>query len=152
MANKGTIKLGPWGGPGGVAWDYNPGSDSSIVEIVISHGDVVDSVAFKSFNSATGQTVSSGRHGGNGGVSDTISIDGSGEYLNLISGTTLDYFGNVVVESLTFHTNLTTYGPFGLTTGSAFEIPMENGKIVGFFGRAGDFLDALGIYVTPSTN
>ncbi|KAL5760157.1 hypothetical protein ACOSP7_018660 [Xanthoceras sorbifolium] len=152
MANKGTIKLGSWGGPGGVAWDYNLGSDTAIIEIVISHGDVVDSVSFKSINHATGKIVSSGTHGGTGGVSDKILIDGSGEHLTLISGTIIDYFGIVVVESLTFHTNKTKYGPYGLTNGSVFEIPMENGEIVGFFGNAGAFLDAIGIYVKPSAN
>ncbi|KAL5760160.1 hypothetical protein ACOSQ2_018998 [Xanthoceras sorbifolium] len=150
MANKGTIKLGSWGGLGGVAWDYNPGSDTAIIEIVISHGDVVDSVSFKSINHTTGKIVSSGTHGGTGGVPDKILIDGSGEHLTLISGTIINYFGNVVVESLIFHTNKTKYGPYGLTNGSAFEIPMENGEIVGFFGNAGAFLDAIGIYVKPS--
>ncbi|KAL5762379.1 hypothetical protein ACOSP7_018643 [Xanthoceras sorbifolium] len=152
MANQGTVKLGPWGGPGGVAWDYNPGSNTAIIEIIISHGDVVDSVSFKSINHTTGKIVSSSTHGGTGGVPDKISIDGSEEHLTLISGTITDYFGNVVVESLTFHTNKTKYGPYGLTNGSAFEIPMENGEIVGFFGNAGAFLDAIGIYVKPSAN
>ncbi|TXG56069.1 hypothetical protein EZV62_017382 [Acer yangbiense] len=62
----------------------------------------------------------------------------SGEYFSLICGTTLDYFGMFVIESLTFHTNMSKYGPFGLMTGFAFEIPMEKGEIVGLFGCAGD--------------
>ncbi|KAK0594973.1 hypothetical protein LWI29_002287 [Acer saccharum] len=70
--NKGTIKLGPWGGPGGSAWDYDPGSGSSIIEIEIGHGDVVNSLAFKSIISATGKTVLSGKHGGTGGASRTV--------------------------------------------------------------------------------
>ncbi|KAL5760151.1 hypothetical protein ACOSQ2_018989 [Xanthoceras sorbifolium] len=154
MANQGTIKLGSWGGPGGFAWDFNLGTGFAIIEIVINHGDVVDSVSFKSFNRVTGQIVSSGTHGGTGGVSDKISIDGSEEHLTLISGTVFDYFGtgNLIVQSLTFHTNKTSYGPFGLTNGTAFEIPMENGEIVGFFGRAGAFVDSIGIHVKPSAN
>ncbi|TXG56072.1 hypothetical protein EZV62_017385 [Acer yangbiense] len=149
MANKASS----WGGKGGAAWDWNPGSDSSIIEIVINYGDVVDSVAFVSFNSATGKTVFSGTHGGKGGASRKILIDKlSGEYLSLISGKTRDnYCGKKIIGSLTFHTNLHKYGPFGVASvGDAFEIPMENGKIVGFFGRAGNWVDALGIYVTPS--
>ncbi|KAL5800859.1 hypothetical protein ACOSQ3_032491 [Xanthoceras sorbifolium] len=152
MANKGTIKLGSWGGPGGVAWDYNPSSDTAIIEIVVSHGDVVDSVSFKSINHSTGKIVSSGTHDGTGGVHDKISIDGSGERLNLISRTIIDYFGNIVVESLIFHTNKTKYRPYGLTNGSTFKISMENGEIVGVFGNAGAFLNTVGIHVKPSAN
>ncbi|KAK1578892.1 hypothetical protein Q3G72_033927 [Acer saccharum] len=150
--HRGTVKLGSWGGPGGVTWDFNPGSDSSITEIVIAHGDIVDSVSFKSFNRTTGKTVSSGKLGGSGGVIDKISINGkSGEYLTSIRGTTNDFLGIFVVESLTFHTNHNNYGPYGLTNGSAFNIPLENGEVVGFFGRSGIYVDALGIRVTPST-
>ncbi|KAI9169716.1 hypothetical protein LWI28_016518 [Acer negundo] len=133
----GTVKLGSWGGPGGVTWDFNPGSDSSITEVVIAHGDIVDSVSFKSFNRTTGKTVSSGKLGGSGGVIDKISINGkSGEYLTSIRGTTNDFLGISVVESLTFHTNHNNYGPYGLTNGSVFKIPLENGEVVGFFGRS----------------
>ncbi|KAK1577263.1 hypothetical protein Q3G72_020299 [Acer saccharum] len=148
---QGTIKLGPWGGPGGSAWDYDPGSGSSIIEIEIGHGDVVNSLAFKSIISATGKTVLSGKHGGTGGASRTISIDRSIEYLKLIHGSTRIYSGNNVIGSLTFVTNLNTYGPFGTeSVDSRFEIPMENGEIVGFFGRAGASIDKLGIYVIPA--
>ncbi|KAL5829428.1 hypothetical protein ACOSQ3_018896 [Xanthoceras sorbifolium] len=122
----GTIKLGSWGGPGGFAWDFNLGTDFAIIEIVINYGDVVDS----------------------------ISIDGSEEHLTLISGTVFDYFGtgNLIVQSLTFHTYKISYGPYGLTNGSIFKIPMENGEIIGFFGRAGAFVDSIGIHVKPSAN
>ncbi|KAL5827053.1 hypothetical protein ACOSQ3_018895 [Xanthoceras sorbifolium] len=134
MANKGTIKLG-WGGPGGVTWDYNPGSNTAIIEIVVSHVDMVNSNSFKSINRSTEKIVSSGTHDGTGGVLDKISIDGSEEHLTLICRTIIDNFGNVVIQSLTFHTNKTKYGPYGLTNGSTFEIPMENGEIVGFFWK-----------------
>ncbi|KAH7570481.1 hypothetical protein JRO89_XS05G0112800 [Xanthoceras sorbifolium] len=126
-SSKGTIKLGSWGGPGGFAWD---------------------------FNLVTGQIVSSGTHGGTGGISDKISIDGSEEHLTLISGTVFDYFGtgNLIVQSLTFHTYKISYGPYGLTNGSIFKIPMENGEIIGFFGRAGAFVDSIGSSVLQCHN
>ncbi|KAL5827055.1 hypothetical protein ACOSQ4_018852 [Xanthoceras sorbifolium] len=112
----------------------------------------LDSVSFKIINHSTGKIVSSGTHDGTGGVLDKISIDKSEEHLTLISGTIIDNFGKVVVESLTFHTNKTKYGPYGLTNGSTFEIPMKNGEIVGFFGNAGAFLDTVGIYLKTSAN
>ncbi|KAK1577040.1 hypothetical protein Q3G72_018590 [Acer saccharum] len=116
----GTIKLGPWGGAGGVAWDFNSGSGAAIKEIVINHGDVVDSLTFTAIDRVTGEILSTAIFGGLGGQPDQA------------------------IESLTFHTNRTTYGPYGQTNGSAFEIPLENAEIVGFFGRAGAFIDALG--------
>ncbi|TXG56070.1 hypothetical protein EZV62_017383 [Acer yangbiense] len=149
VQDKGTIKLGTWGSEGGFHWDFNLGSDAVIIEILIGHGDVVDWVAFKVFN-ADGRTVSSGRHGGSGGKTEKITMV-PGEILTSISGTTTEYFTNVIVESLTFHTTERVYGPYGLTNGSPFNIPMENGEIVGFYGKAGDFVDSIGIYVKPAT-
>ena len=52
--------------------------------------------------------------------------------------------------SLSFITNLTTYGPFGTTdSGQAFSIPIVDSVVVGFHGRARYYVDALGIYVQP---
>ncbi|KAL5732605.1 hypothetical protein ACOSP7_031959 [Xanthoceras sorbifolium] len=135
-------------------WDFNLGTDFAIIEIVINHGDVVDTLSFKNINRATGKIVSSGTYGGTGGIRDPILIIGFEEHLTLISGTVFDYFrmGNLIVQSLTFHTNKTNYGPFGLTSNSTFEIPTENGEIVGFFGRASAFIDSIGIHVKFSAN
>ena len=72
--------------------------------------------------------------------------------MNKISGSTLNYYGRVAVGTLTFHTNKTQYGPYGHKKGSDFEIPMKDGKVIGFFGRAGDFIDKLGIHVIPSAH
>jgi hypothetical protein len=56
----------------------------------------------------------------------------------------------VVVTSLTFHTDKgETYGPYGEETGTPFSIPAANGCIVGFWGRSGWLLDAIGVYITP---
>lgn len=74
-----------------------------------------------------------------------------------ISGTTAwvsnpgtsDY---LAIQSLAVQTNKKTYGPFGKTDGTSFQIPVENGEVVGFFGRAGTYIDAIGLYLLPSTN
>ena len=56
----------------------------------------------------------------------------------------------VVVTSLTFRTNKgRTYGPYGEETGTPFSIPAANGCIVGFWGRSGWLLDAIGVYIMP---
>lgn len=69
-----------------------------------------------------------------------------------MSGTITDYCGNRVIQSLTFYTNQRTIGPFGYTDGSDFKLPIEDGEIVGFFGRAGEYLDGIGVYVKPSSH
>ena len=54
-----------------------------------------------------------------------------------------------MITSLSFITNLTTYGPFGTAPGETFSIPIADSAVVGFHGRSGYYLDALGIFVTP---
>lgn len=52
------------------------------------------------------------------------------------------------VRSISFYTNLGKYGPFGREIGKCFQSPVLNGgKIVGFHGRSGFRLDALGVHV-----
>ncbi|KAK1661009.1 hypothetical protein QYE76_049168 [Lolium multiflorum] len=40
-----------------------------------------------------------------------------------------------------------TLGPYGTEEGAPFELPAAGGRIIGFHGRSGTFLDALGTYV-----
>ena len=54
-----------------------------------------------------------------------------------------------MITSLSFTTNLTTHGPFGTAPGEPFSIPIADGVVVGFHGRCGYYLDALGVFVTP---
>lgn len=76
-----------------------------------------------------------------------IRLDPS-EFLIGVSGSTGPH--NTVLEaitSLTFVTNARSYGPFGNGRGTPFHIPIQsNDCIVGFFGRSGKFLDAIGVY------
>jgi hypothetical protein len=69
--------------------------------------------------------------------------------LKSISGTYGSYEGQLVITSLSFITNLTTYGPFGTAPGETFSIPIADSAVVGFHGRCASYLDALGIFVTP---
>jgi hypothetical protein len=59
--------------------------------------------------------------------------------------------GLYCVVSLTIHTNLKTYGPFGdrIWSASNHEFKSGTGKVVGFFGAAGGLLDKLGVYIIP---
>ncbi|KAH9326835.1 hypothetical protein KI387_007013, partial [Taxus chinensis] len=67
------------------------------------------------------------------------------EYLTQITGHYGNESGVNVIKSLTFTTNITKYGPYGSTNGTAFTSGGK-GKIVGFYGRAAQLLDNLGVY------
>ena len=67
-----------------------------------------------------------------------------------VSGTTGTFGGDTVVTSLTFVTNVRTYGPFGKPSGAAFSVPLTDTSVVGFFVRAGRLVNAIGVYVRPS--
>lgn len=75
------------------------------------------------------------------------------EYVNKFSGTIGQSFGSQakpLVASLQIETNSKTYGPYGKRNpgDDPFSIPLpENVSIVGFFGRAGNLLDAIGFYI-----
>ncbi|KAF9663135.1 hypothetical protein SADUNF_Sadunf17G0006900 [Salix dunnii] len=75
-----------------------------------------------------------------------IEIDGLSEHLTSISGTYGNYAIMVLITSLSFITNLTTYGPFGNATGTSFSIPIEGPVVIGFHGRGRHYLDAIGIH------
>lgn len=76
---------------------------------------------------------------------------GPSEHLIGVSGTCGSFGGLTnIVTSLTFVTNAASYGPFGEGGGDPFVLQVQsNSSIVGFFGIAGWFLDAIGFYVRP---
>ena len=73
------------------------------------------------------------------------------EYLTTVSGhyAPIAQGGSPVIRSLAFRTNQRAYGPFGAAEGTPFSFPVEGGVIVGFCGRSGWQLDAVGLYVAP---
>ena len=80
-----------------------------------------------------------------------VKLDCPDEFLTSVHGYygSLDGWGPVFVRSLTFRSNKKTYGPFGVEQGTYFSFPMSGGKIVGFHGKSGWYLDAIGIYLKP---
>ncbi|XP_077223183.1 agglutinin-like [Tasmannia lanceolata] len=139
-----SISLGPWGGEGGESWNHEV--EGKIKHIIITHGDVIDSISFK--DDGEGSTWSQ-KFGGDGGHSTKIVLDYPDEYLVEISGhygTFLWGRWETLVRSLTFQTNLCKYGPYGSQSGTHFSFPMKNGVITGFHGRAGKFLNSIGVY------
>lgn len=80
-----------------------------------------------------------------------VLINWPSEHLISISGTYGDFASMLTITSLSFTTNRATYGPFGTGSGTSFSIPINNNTVVGFHGRAGYYLDAIGIFVKPET-
>ena len=67
-----SIKIGPWGGPGGNQhWSFK--AKVAITEIIITHGMVVDSVSFTSIDE-NGKIEHSEKFGGGGGKIEKVSI------------------------------------------------------------------------------
>lgn len=71
------------------------------------------------------------------------------EYLIQIKGSSHKYHGSSILESLEFISNKQTYGPFGAAKPHGqVKSTQKLGKIVGFFGKAGWYLDQLGVIIS----
>lgn len=78
-----------------------------------------------------------------------IIFDYPNEILTHVTGTFCPamIMGPNVIKSLTFHTTKGKHGAFGDQQGCPFTSKLKEGRIAGFHGRKGLFLDALGVYV-----
>ncbi|XP_044474537.1 jacalin-related lectin 3-like isoform X1 [Mangifera indica] len=143
----GILSYGPWGGSGGSTFD--DGTFSGIRQINISRN--VGIVSIRVCYDHDGQAVWGSKHGGTGGFrNDRVIFDYPYEILTHMTGTygPLMYMGPNVVKSLTFHTTKGKHGPFGEEQGLSFTHKVNEGKIIGFHGKEGLFLDAIGVHVT----
>ncbi|KAK9282054.1 hypothetical protein L1049_004966 [Liquidambar formosana] len=138
-----SIVVGPWGGNGGSSWD--DGSYNAVREITIVYDRCIDSI--RVVYDKNGKPVTAEKHGGVGGgrtaeiklqYPEEFVVSVSGHYCPVVHG------GTPVIRSLTFKSNQRTFGPFGVEEGTPFSFPMEGGVIVGFNGRSGWYLDAIG--------
>ncbi|XP_055835643.1 agglutinin-like [Solanum dulcamara] len=136
-----------WGGTSGSEWNYK--FTNPIKEIVIAHETVIDSIIFRTLGQQG--IIDSPKFGGRGGNKKfKVTIENAPwEYLTGIRGTLGYYVGHLVVKSLCFTTNLKTYGTIGAAAGGTpFSLVLkEGGAIVGFHGRYGAYLDAIGVYL-----
>lgn len=137
---------GLWGGQGGSPW--TEGIYSDIKTILIKHGDMIDSIRLDYIirGKSTSRTVQGYQHGGTGGVETTINVAASGSPITKVHGCADDKF----LRQLTFiNEKGYQYGPYGKPIGNTFETK-TSGKIVGFCGRSGQYVDALGVYFLES--
>ncbi|XP_010267066.1 PREDICTED: jacalin-related lectin 19 [Nelumbo nucifera] len=138
-----AIVVGPWGGNGGTSWD--DGSYSGVRTITLVYDRCIDSIRVEYDKS--GKPVLAEKHGGNGGNhTTTIKLQYPEEFLTTVSGhySPVVHGGTPVIRSLTFKSNQGSFGPFGVEEGMPFSFPMDGGSIIGFWGRNGWYLDAIG--------
>ncbi|EFH59264.1 hypothetical protein ARALYDRAFT_897953 [Arabidopsis lyrata subsp. lyrata] len=128
-------KLEAKGGNGGAAWD--DGFYEDVRKIYVGQGD--SGVSFVKFEYVNGKEL----------------VAGVGHGKMSLLGTAEGCYDNVfgieaeLVTMLRFMTNKRTSPPFGLDAGTPFTLEMKDHKIVGFHGKAGDFVHQVGVYVSP---
>ncbi|MBT2416344.1 hypothetical protein J7F01_29645 [Streptomyces sp. ISL-22] len=153
----GYLRSNQYGGRGGAEFADNLTEITNLASVTIRHANLVDSIEC-TWRKTDGSIQQGPRHGGSGGRPDSFAL-GEGEFITEVEG-----MHDVWVTQIHFTTNRgRRYGPYGagLGTGksSNFTISQNGGGVHGFFGRSGDFLDAVGVYssvggeatIAPST-
>ncbi|PIN12109.1 hypothetical protein CDL12_15284 [Handroanthus impetiginosus] len=141
-----AIVVGPWGGHRGTNWDDR--SYDGVREITLMHARCINSIRVA--YDKNGKPITAKKHGGVGGVKIAeIKLQFPDEFLTTVTG---HYFpmvhgGSQVTRSLTFKGNWSPFGPFGVEEGTLFFFPTEGGQIIGFKGRGGWYLDAIGFHI-----
>ncbi|EXC16101.1 hypothetical protein L484_016207 [Morus notabilis] len=145
-------KFGPYGGPGGVAWDDGK-THTGVSKISLSYKPGEGIGSFTAFYKEDPTTGIPHPTGDDTYIRVNIKLE-EGEVITKVSG----YIGVVpgadtkteVIRSLTFTTNENEY-TYGTAQGRAFSSRpiLTNSLIAGFVGRTStDFLSAIGIYVS----
>ncbi|KAI3721169.1 hypothetical protein L2E82_32175 [Cichorium intybus] len=146
-------RIGLWGSStGGNPWSLQLDSNQKLRKITIHHKDWIYSIGFTTEDFSG--SLDASHHGsarGRKGLTisevdfavdeEIIGIDGT-VGVNMGMNKTL-----TLISSLCFITNKKRYGPFGQEAGTRFSVPWDLGSFAGFYGRAGLYLDGLGIYL-----
>jgi hypothetical protein len=139
----GRTKIGTSGSNTGTEFvDKQLPKGARVIGVKIRSGDWIDAVELL-YKTADGKVESLGKHGGDGGEEDTFMLE-EGEHLTGITGKSGTY-----VMSLTIITNKRKSKTYGLGEGDVqyhYEVP-DHDEIIGFFGRAGEYVDQIGIWV-----
>uniref|UniRef100_A0A0E0JPE6 Jacalin-type lectin domain-containing protein n=1 Tax=Oryza punctata TaxID=4537 RepID=A0A0E0JPE6_ORYPU len=140
------VRFGPWGGNGGTIFD--DGIYTGVRQINLTRGLGISSM--KVLYDRNGQAIWGDKRGSSGAArAEKVIFDFPSEILTHITG----YFGSTmimgstVIKSLTFHTTKKSHGPFGDETGTFFSSCLTEGRIVGFHGRDGWYIDSIGVHV-----
>ncbi|KAI5002561.1 hypothetical protein ZWY2020_027211 [Hordeum vulgare] len=147
-----VIKEGPWVGMVGQLMNSQVELPHRLQTVTVHGEGVIDSIAFTYVDEA-GTKRSVGPFGGDGGVKNPPIILGPSETLREIYGTTGDYGGYTeVVTSLTVITSSNSVRTYGTQSNGkkTFRIAKDNHNIVGFYVRAGGFVDQIELICAQS--
>ncbi|CAL9058163.1 unnamed protein product [Musa banksii] len=140
IPNRGAM---PWGGNGGVGDMRHP---DHITKLKIYYGDNI--VGLETTYILNGNIHTDIRGTTTGAFKEIILEED--EYFTSISGyfhALSNYQGHAIVMLLTLETNKGASINVGNKIGSSFALTLEDwGRILGFFGRAGTAIDAIGIH------
>jgi len=132
------------GGRGGrTFYDSQVPENARVSEVRIRSGERIDSVQMV-YELSDGSSQEGRRYGGSGGRLNVFRLD-SDEYITGLSGR----YGETI-DSMRIETNKrssTLFGGRGGSTDYRVDVPSGN-YAVGFTGRAGDYLDAIGLICT----
>ncbi|CAH1440603.1 unnamed protein product [Lactuca virosa] len=152
------VRVGLWGtkssGGSQNTWEFILQKDHKLKMITIDHGVLIYSLMFTTVSN--GILYSSKKAGGwNGGKTVSKVVFEDDEKLIGIYGTvgvlsTGKYAGYTVIASLSFLSNKKTHGPFGRETSNRFTVPWVKGSFGGFYGLAGYYINAIGVYIKAS--
>ncbi|XP_023760168.1 mannose/glucose-specific lectin isoform X3 [Lactuca sativa] len=159
MASLGVSKVGLWGTKSNEdpqnRWDFLLEKDHKLRYITVDHDDLIYSLVFTT-KSKGFQYTAHMVGGWNGGVRISKVVFEDDEEIIGIDGTvgvsTGEYDGYTIISSLSFVTNKKTHGPFGRKTHTPFTVPWVRGSFGGFYGLAGYYIDAIGVYITTSSD
>ncbi|KAI3508668.1 hypothetical protein L1887_23677 [Cichorium endivia] len=153
-SSDGITRVGKWGmkshGRPDNQWSIRLEKNHHLKRIIIDHGYLIFSLMF--VTEFRGEEKTSNKAGGRAG-GDIVSevtfawdeeIIALGGTVGVSRGT---YAGYTIISSLTFITNKQTHGPYGNVTTRPFNVLWDKGSFAGFYGRAGAFIDAIGVYL-----
>ncbi|KAK4341721.1 hypothetical protein RND71_040222 [Anisodus tanguticus] len=139
---------GPWGGYNGKGWD--DGVFCNIKQVHVHMNTIIAAVSGIQIEYEKKNKIRKGNLFTFGGFDMQINIDGKSEFLMGIEGfySPMEDAGGVeVVRQITVYTNKAKYGPYGIEIGTYFNPSAARGKIVGFYGRSGMYLNAIGVHM-----
>uniref|UniRef100_A0ACD5TSV4 Uncharacterized protein n=1 Tax=Avena sativa TaxID=4498 RepID=A0ACD5TSV4_AVESA len=139
------VKMGPCGGRGGDTWEMNMDGVNRIIKLHLWHDIMVDAMmVMYEHDDGMAQIKQWGFPQAANCSEVCLEED---EYLTAVKGHADNCKGWLRVRSLTLISNQRIFGPYGTEEGVPFELPAAGGRIIGFHGRSGNFLDAIGTYV-----
>uniref|UniRef100_M4C7F1 Jacalin-type lectin domain-containing protein n=1 Tax=Brassica campestris TaxID=3711 RepID=M4C7F1_BRACM len=140
-------KLDAQGGAEGRVW--NDGSFDAVKRLRIGQDNV--RITYLEFEYAKGGKSEQLHHGVKGGTPSEFVLDFPDEYIKSVEATydKPNLFQNTVITSLTIKTSKGRTSSFGYTKGKKFVLEQKDCPLVGFHGKVGDAIDALGAYFAP---